>query len=104
MTIFCNVNEVKEEINGYTTYVMEVLESDEISLHGYKYVTCTKFPNWDDVKVSVGDKGYLNFRDIKEGIDLWYNSTDGEMIPYKYSFTQYIKFIPYKESNHECIL
>lgn len=104
MTIFCNVNEVKEEVNGYTTYVMEVLESDEVTLHGFKYLTCTRFPNWSDPILSIGDKGYLNYRDIKEGVDLWYNDANGDMVPYKYSFTQYVKFVPYKDSDHECRL
>lgn len=104
MTIFCNVNEIKKENNGYTTYVMEILESDEITLHGFKYVTCTKFPNWDDNELHIGDRGYLNYRDIKEGIDLWYNDVEGNMVPYKYTFTQYIKFIPFLEHNHECTL
>ena len=80
---------------------MEVLETDEIALHGFRYLTCTRFPNWDDIQLRIGDKGYLNYRDIKEGVDLWYNDADGNMVPYKYSFTQYIKFIPFLKSNHE---
>ena len=101
MTIFCVINEIKEESNGYTTVIAEVLEQDEIALHGYKYLTCTIFPNWDDVTLRIGMQGYLNFRDIKEGIDLWYNDVDGNMVPYKYSFTQYVKFVPYITDSHE---
>ena len=101
MTIFCYVNEVLEDVNGYTTYVLELAEESEIVLHGFKYLTCVKLPNWD-VDLKIGDKGYVEYREIKEGVDTWF---DGEkLIPYNYTFTQLINFVKYKQENHECVL
>ena len=85
------------DVFDYTTYAFQNVDNNE-------YVLCTRFPNWSDPILSIGDKGYLNYRDIKEGVDLWYNDANGDMVPYKYSFTQYVKFVPYKDSDHECRL
>lgn len=52
---------------------------------------CTRFPNWDHRKISLGEVGYLKFFEVQAGIDKWF---DGEkMVPYHYNGTHFIKFV-----------
>lgn len=104
MTVFCQVDRIFKDVNEYTTYVFELLDPQEMELLKFKYVTCTKMPNWEDAPVSLGEIGYLDYREIHEGVDKWYNKEEEKMVPYKYTFSQYIKFIPKNTSSYECQL
>mgnify|MGYP003319285134 CR=1 FL=1 len=76
------------DIDQYTTYVFENLESTSPD---DKYLMCVKFPNWNQSEIALHDIGYLNVRYVREGISKWY---DGEkMNTYKYTNVIFLKFI-----------
>lgn len=94
---------VAKEIDtlGYITYVFECLDDNVIE--NSKYIMCTRYPNWDHRKINIGEIGYLNFVEIRAGIDKWFNGKD--MIPYNYNGIQFIKFVKRVESQeHEYIM
>lgn len=92
MTVLAKLVAKSEDISGYITYVFKCLELDE-------YVMCTRFPNWDHRVIKIGEIGYLNFYEIRAGIDQWF---DGEkMVPYRYNNIQFDRFIEKKEDNNE---
>ena len=65
-------------INGYINYVFRNLEPGE------RYIMCVRVPNWEQPEeFSLRDKGKLVFANAKAG--------DGK---HKYTFTQFIRFIP----------
>lgn len=77
---------------GYETLVFEDLEFKDSY---YKYITCIKFPNWNQGLINIGDEGFLHIKYISAGVDTWF---DGEnFVPYKYTNIQFLKFIKLKE-------
>lgn len=64
---------------------------------------CTRYPNWNHRIIELGEEGFLEFIEIRAGIDKWFNGND--MVPYNYNNIQFIKFIkkPIKQS-HEYIM
>lgn len=85
----------QEDSMGYVTYVFECLDKEIIK--ETKYIMCTRFPNWDHRKIELDEIGYLNFFEIRAGIDKWFDGN--KMIPYNYSNIQFIKFIAKKDQN-----
>lgn len=76
----------------YTNYVFEILGEDEIETLGYKYIMCTRWPNWDHRDLVNGEIGYVNYTIILAGEDSWFNGNG--YTPYKFSTYQFNKFIP----------
>lgn len=97
MTILAKLLASESDPMGYTTYVFECL--DENIIRQTKYIMCTRFPNWDHRKIEIGEIGFLNFFEIKAGIDKWYDGKN--FIPYRYNNIQFIKFVekPDKKSH-----
>lgn len=51
----------------------------------------TRWPNWQHRDLKLGEKGFLEYKEVQAGIDTWW---DGEkFIPYNYSNIIFIKFI-----------
>lgn len=89
MTILARLVAKEVDTLGYVTYVFECL--DEEILKDTKYVMCTRYPNWNHRMIDIDEVGYLNFFEIRAGVDKW---VDGEkMIPYNYSGIQFDKFV-----------
>ena len=89
MTILARLVAKEADALGYITYVFECL--DEEIFKDTKYVMCTRYPNWNHRTIDIDEVGYLNFFEIRAGIDKWF---DGEkMIPYNYSGIQFDKFV-----------
>ena len=76
---------------GYTTYVFKLLDPDEIEEFGFKYIMCTRWPNWDHRDVRVGEIGYISYTEIIAGEDFWLDRSG--LVPYKCSTVQFNKFI-----------
>jgi len=81
----------RTDSQGYTTYVFELLDSDEINSFGFKYIMCTRWPNWDHRSLRIGETGFLCYTEIIAGQDFWLDSSG--MVPYKFSTVQFNKFI-----------
>lgn len=73
---------------GYITYVFKCLDN---LAKETPYIMCTRYPNWDHRTLSIGEKGYLSFEEIRAGVDTWFNGTT--MVPYKYDGVHFIKFV-----------
>ena len=84
----------QEDAGGYITYVFENMNYTNIY---DQYVMCVRFPNWNCCFPSIGDIGYLKYREVEAGEDKWYDSATGTFIPYKYSDIHFLNFIPIKE-------
>lgn len=89
MTILAELVAKETDSLDYTTYVFKCLD-DEVIKHT-KYVMCTRYPNWSHKSINIGEVGYLNFVEVRAGIDEWFNGT--QMIPYNYNGIQFIKFV-----------
>ena len=82
---------------NYITYVFECL--DEEIRKETKYIMTTRFPNWDHRCLNIGEIGYLEFEEIRAGMDKWFDGNT--MIPYRYNMIQFIRFISKKEEKDE---
>ena len=78
------------DFGGYITYVFENKEYTSAYDH---YIMCTRFPNWLHEQLSIGDIGFLSYREVKAGTDTWYNSETGEYVPYNYTGVHFLKFV-----------
>lgn len=76
----------------YTVYVFENVNEKPSS--EFRYVMCTKPPNWDPVKMNIGDIGYLQYECVLAGDTTYYKN--GESIPYQYSNCYFINWIKEK--------
>ena len=82
---------------GYITYVFKCLEED--MKKQTPYILCTRYPNWQTRELKLGEVGYLEFEEIRAGMDKWFDGNT--MIPYKYNMIQFIRFIAKKEEKDE---
>ena len=82
---------------GYSTYVFKCL--DEEILKHTKYVMLTRLPNWEHRDIKLGEIGYIDFINVKAGVDTWFNGTSLEY--YKYDGIYFMKFVecPINEDN-----
>lgn len=94
ITTYCTLIDYLREINGYTTYVFQVLEDDEIKRLGTKYIMCVRYPNWSQRSFKLGDCGYLYCEEVLKGITEWWNGRT--FVKHKYDHIHFIKFIPVK--------
>ncbi len=79
---------LREECGGYIIYVFEIIGGIPPF---EKYVMCTRFPNWETPFISIGDVGYLKYREVIAGKDIWY---DGDkFVPYKYTGIHFLDFV-----------
>lgn len=52
---------------------------------------CIRYINWEHRAISLGEIGYLHFKEVRAGVDKWFDGKD--FIPYRYNDIQFIKFI-----------
>lgn len=89
MTVLAKLVAKDKDCQQYITYVFECLE--DWSKRQSPYIMCTQFPNWETKSINLGDVGYLEFMEIKAGIDKWFDGKN--MIPYNYNMVQFIRFV-----------
>lgn len=89
MTVLACLVAKEKDTLGYTTYVFECLDKEVIE--NTRYIMCTRYPNWNHRSIDIGEIGYLNFVEIRAGIDKWFDGQN--MIPYNYNNIQFIKFV-----------
>lgn len=87
---------LEKEDGYYTTYVFADLDVEG------EYYMVTKYPNWIQKEINIGDIGYLTFCLIVAGKSKWYykegSTEEKEMfVPYNYTHIAFVKFI--KDSN-----
>lgn len=85
-------------------YQIIVFENLENAPFGKKYIMLTCFPNWQSRIPDVGEKGYVTYNFVEEGIDKWYDSSTGKFIPYNYTNLIFIKFVKEVDSKSKDII
>ena len=103
MTTLAKLVAKQIDIGEYVTYVFEVVEEEERKRLSTKYIMCTRYPNWNHGTIDEGEVGYLDFEEVRAGIDKWF---DGEkMVYYNYNNIQFNKFVPKSaKDKHEYIM
>lgn len=89
MTIRCQVVAKEQDLLGYQTLVVKNLEDNSL-LHSYCMIVV--FPNWQSVIPEIGDKGFLEYEDVKAG-DEYYSRKFGTVMKYEYTNRIFIKFV-----------
>lgn len=91
--ITAKVEVVEKEEGLYSTYIFKDLDIDN------EYYMITKYPNWYQGPINIGDKGYVTYYIILAGITKWYNNDNdnNNFIPYNYTHLALVKFI--KDNN-----
>lgn len=99
MIIYCILLAVDEDSSGYTTYVFENLDNR------YEYIMCTRYPNWEVRQMEIGDKGFLNYKEIIAGRDMWYDKQSGQFNHYNHSGFQFVNFVVFdRTKSNICIM
>lgn len=83
-----------DELN-YITYVFECLEE---RVYDSKYVMTVRYPNWDTKFIQLEDIGYVYFKEVRAGIDKWFDGQN--MVPYRYDTMQFLNFV-YREEKED---
>lgn len=89
MVTLCKLVAKEIDFFGYITYVFENLE--EYMIKKTKYIMTIRYPNWNHKDLKLGEIGYLQFEEIRAGVDKWFDGK--EMIPYRYNAIQFLKFV-----------
>lgn len=76
---------------GYTLYVFQNLDYKYLE---EKYITLVRFPNWNNNSFSIDEEGYVHFKIVEAGKDLWYNNKEERFQYYNYTNCIFLEFIP----------
>lgn len=89
-TIRAKLLTYREETGGYILYVFEDLDA---KTWDKKYRITLRFPNWEAPLIKIGDIGYLNFREVVAGRDVWWDRNTQSEKFYNYSNSLFENFI-----------
>lgn len=85
-------------------YQIIVFKDLEEAPFGKKYIMLTCFPNWQSRVPDIGEKGFVTYNFVEEGIDKWYDSSNGRFVPYNYTNLIFIKFVEEVDSKNKDII
>lgn len=102
ITLHAKLLEAVCDIEGYITYVFEILDQQRQNLTESDYLMCVRYPNWEQSPINKGDQGYLNVKEVHAGIDQWYDGS--KMIYYKYDDIIFYKFIKETQPSSDIII
>lgn len=97
VTIRVELKAISNDFGGYINYVFQNLESKSWD---DKYITVIRFPHWESVFPKIGDVGYLSFKEVIAGEDMWWDKNMNQKIAYNYDniiFLDFIKEVPKAE-------
>lgn len=100
-TAYVKLVAFREDLNNYIIYVFEIING---KLPFEKYIMCTRFPNWESPIILIGDIGFLKFKEVIAGKDMWYDPQTGNTIPYKYTGIHFIDFVQEKKEVDNLII
>lgn len=89
ITLLTRVEAILHDPTGYTTYIFKNIDANVSFL--YKYIMCTRYPNWEHRGLKIGEEGFLTYQPVVEGIDKWFDGYN--LVPYKFSANRFINFI-----------
>ena len=92
--ITINAKLLAERKGDYTVYVFVDLDNKDYYQKN-KYIMCTKCPNWQNNEdLKIGQEGFLKYKPVRAGADVWYDANSMQEFRYKYSANYFIEFIP----------
>lgn len=99
ITLYCKLLVEHQDSLGYTTYVFESLDNSQEKFLLSKYIMVTKFPNWEQNIIEIGDEGFLHYKEIIPGVNKWFDGK--EFVDYNsfegFQFIKFVKKLPKKE-------
>ena len=95
ITLLVKVEAILHDPTGYTTYIFKNIE--EKTPYLYKYIMCTRYPNWEHRGLKLKEEGFLTYEPVIEGEDKWFDGL--KMIPFKFSANRFINFISKPDEN-----
>lgn len=69
----------------YTIYVFKDLNTSE-------FLMCTRLPRWQTPDITIGEKGFLNYKDVKAG-ETYFNTETETNEYYNYTNRYYMNFV-----------
>ena len=89
---------IQEQPDDYNVYIFQDLST-------YAYVWVTKLPNWNMITIPrVGDIGFLKYKTVEAGDDMWYDNVNNIKVPYKCTGEYFEGFVHEKEPTRELTL
>ena len=98
MTIHAKLLTYREEYGGYYVYVFEDLDC---LYPAQRYKITVRFPNWDCPVINIGDRGYLNYKEVVAGKDTWWDKNTQMNRFYNYTNSIFENFIHEKPEEKE---
>lgn len=102
ITVFGKLVASSKDIDGYVTYVFEMLDQISINEIQSPYLMTVQYYNWIADPINIGDKGYVKIKEVKAGVDQWWDGTKHNY--YKYDDVVFYKFVPYQEKQDQEII
>lgn len=83
--------------SAYTMYVFQDLDNGE-------FIMCTRLPNWQTPKITVGAEGFVQYNIVNAG-DSYYHPETDTVVKYNYTNSYYVNFVHKSEKiNNEGII
>lgn len=95
VTLLVEVEAILHEPTGYTIYIFKNLDDNGNYL--YKYLMCTRYPNWEHRGLKLKEIGFVTYEPVVEGIDKWFDGF--KLVPYNFSANKFINFISKPDNN-----
>lgn len=92
----CKAQLLAKQAGAYTVYVFYDVEL-------YKYIMCTRLPNWEGSDIELDEVGYLSYKTVKAG-EKYYNRNTGMHLTYNYSQIYFENFIRLPKIQQENII
>jgi len=77
----------KKDEGAYTQYVFQ----DMIKLD---FIMCTRCPNWQTNQVNLLEDGYLEYHEVRGGVDTYYDASVQYTKTYQDDATYFLNFVP----------
>lgn len=101
LTIKCILVAKESDILDYQTLVFKNLEIN--CPFGHKYCMVTVFPNWQSQIPERGDTGYLEYDEVRAGVDTYYDRYTDSIMKYNFSNLIFKRFVKEQDNSNKDI-
>lgn len=89
------------DIGGYIVYVFKNMDSESWES---AYLTVVRFPNWSTYLPKVGDTGFLKYKTVIAGDDMWWDKNNNKKVAYNYDNIIFLDFIKEQKEEENTVL